>query len=115
MKILADLCILVSTKHPELWPEEVLFPVKKQPVGIFGYNQVALAGDKEVTLIEALVWTGLCQSNTEAKGKLKGGAIKINKVQTKDNKKLDFTLALSNLNAIVLECGKFNYGIIEIV
>lgn len=111
-----DLAVIVSEQSPEQWPEEVLWPLRKEPVGIFGYAQIAMASDRTKTLLAALVETGLCASNGQARTAINSNAVMINRVKCRDvSRVLDARDALPNLDAIVIEHGKLNFGIVELV
>jgi len=108
-------CIMASELPPDKWDIAVLDPLHKSPVGIFGHSHVAMARENSINILEALVWCGLCESNGEARKAVRNNAIKLNRKPLNDFR-LNLTKehALPNLDAIVLECGKFNFGIIEL-
>jgi len=106
---ISELCQFVSSKHPSLWPKYVL------DTKIFGNTQVAMGRDFTVSLLDALLWTELCPSKGEAKNFAKNGAIRVNGEKCSDiTRILSGKDALGNLDAIVLECGRRNYGLIEL-
>lgn len=79
------------------------------------FNHSAMARERTVSLIEALVWTGLTSSNGDARRAIKAGAIRLNSKQIRDDKRILSAMdALPNLDAIVIENGCYNYGIIEL-
>lgn len=108
-----DKCVIVSEDPPQEWTPEVLLPDCKG-VTIFGYNQVAMARENTVKLIEALGWTGLCDSMGEARKAIRANSVRVNRRVVNDIEYvLDASLALP-CDAIAIEFGKFNYGIIEL-
>lgn len=110
-------CRIVSELPPNQWPEQVLHPYSKEsPLSIFGYNQVAMDKSYTMNLIDALLFTLLCESKGDARRAIKSGAIRLNGdiKLTDPNFTINKSLALINLDAIVLENGKFNFGIIEL-
>jgi len=110
-----DLCTIASSQKPSEWPIEILNRLPRTGVTIFGYV-IVLAYDKEISLVDALVGLHLLESNSAANRMIESGGIKINSVQCKDKKKvLSIKDMLSNIPAIVLEAGKKNYGVIEIL
>lgn len=70
---------------------------------------------KEIGIIDALVWCGLCESNGEARKAIKNNGVMVNRQRISDfSLMLSQQNALTNLDAIVLERGKYNFGIIEL-
>ena len=105
---------MVSELDPSQWVEEVLWP-DHDGVPIFGYSQTAMDREKTITLIDALEWTGLCSSKGDARKAIRNNGVRVNrKVVTDINRVLTKVDALPNLDAIVLEFGKYNFGIIEL-
>lgn len=110
-----DKCVIVSTLPPDHWPEEVLWPERKSGVLIFGSSQVAMGRDRTIKLIEALEWTELCDSLGSSRRAIRGGGVRVNRKVVNDvNMVLTSANALPNIDAIVLEMGKYNFGIIEL-
>jgi tyrosyl-tRNA synthetase len=108
-----DKCIIVSEKHPNEWPQEVLWP-DLDGVTIFGHSQVAMGRENTIKLMEALIWTQLCDSMGDARKAIRGNAVRVNRKVVSDiNYVLDGSMALP-CDAIVLEFGKYNFGIIEL-
>ena len=108
-------CEMVSSKPPNEWSEQVLWPMHKQPIGIFGYNQTAMGSDYRVGIIEALEWTQLAPSKGQARTAIRAGAVRINGERCADEKRvLTASDALPNLSAIVIENGRRNFGVIEV-
>lgn len=111
----ADLCEMVSSKSPQEWSEQVMWPLPTQSIGIFGYNQTEMGSNHKVSLIEALVWTQLSPSNGQARTAIRAGAVRINGERCMDEKRILSGMdVLSNLSAIVIENGKRNFGLIEV-
>lgn len=115
-----EACVSVSEKRPQEWDPEVLWPLwmlggSKVPGSIFGSSHIAMDRGHVVDLIDALIDCGLSTSRTEAKHAIRSGAVRLNRTQVKDEKRVLWAFdALPNLDAIVLENGRFNYGIIEL-
>lgn len=110
-----ELCRMAATFPPSEWPIDIISPSSLGKLSIFGHSQTAMWRENSMTIIDALVTTNLCESNTLARTAIKGNAVSINRVKVKDiNYILTKKDALSNLDAIVLENGKRNYGIIEL-
>lgn len=108
-------CVMVSSLAPDKWEECVLWPQYGTDVVIFGDNQVAMARENSINILEALVWCGLCESNGEARKAIRNSGIKLNRKTVTDFRlMLTKEHALPNLDAIVLEFGKYNFGIIEL-
>lgn len=106
-------CQMASEKDPSEWVEEILCPCNNG-ITIFGYEHVAMDREKTISLIEALEWTGLCSSKGEARKAIKNNGVRVNRrIVTDFNRILTKTDVLSNIDAIVLEFGKYNFGIIE--
>ena len=64
--------------------------------------------------MDALLWTQLCESKGEVRRAIKNNGIMVNrKKMTDPNYVLTMKDALPNIDAIVLENGKYNFGIIE--
>jgi hypothetical protein len=121
---ISELCAIVGEKHPNEWPLQSVLPTllplsnpkypSLNPLSIFGDSQIAIARDGQISLINALVQTGLCSSNGEARNKIKSNAVMINRVKVSNvSIVLSESDALKNIDAIVLECGKRNFGIVE--
>jgi len=107
-------CQMTSEIDPSQWSEEVLWPLPKLSISIFGHQQVAMDREKSIKLIEALEWTGLCPSLGEARKAIKNKGVRVNrKVVLDTSMVLTKNNVLPNLDAIVLERGKYNFGIIE--
>lgn len=109
-----DKCEIASTISPEDWMEEILWPQYGQSHSIFGDRHVAMDRENSIGLIDALVWTKLCESNGEARKAIRNNGIRVNrKIVNNIGLKLDKSFALK-CEAIVLEFGKYNFGIIEL-
>jgi tyrosyl-tRNA synthetase len=114
--------MIASKKPPSEWPEFVVWPVRGSNKSIFedkDNRHGGFARNHNQTILEALVETGLCKSLSEARRAINGNAISIataggkrTKV-TDANLVLNATFALPNLDCIVLEAGRYNYGIVE--
>lgn len=105
---------MISEKDPSEWSEEVLHPIPKESVSIFGFQHVAMDRTKTITLIDALEWTELCSSKGEARKSIRNNGVRVNRrIVTDINRVLTKEDILPNLDAIVLESGKFNFGVIE--
>jgi len=105
---------MVSELPPDQWVEEVLWP-DHDGVPIFGFQQTAMDREKTVTLLEALIWTNLCDSLGNARKAIRNNGVRVNRKVCQDiNRVLTKADALPNLDAIVIESGKFNFGIIEL-
>lgn len=112
---MVDKCMLVSSLPPDQWPIEVLWPQRKTGTLIFGDNQVAMDRETSIKLLDALIWTNLCDSLGDARKAIRGGGVRVNRKVTKDiNAILTKSDTLPNIDAIVLEFGKYNFGIIEL-
>ena len=106
---------MVSELPPDKWDVAVLDPLYKESISIFGYNHVAMSKDNYVNILDALVWCGLCESNGEGRKAIKNSGIKLNRKTVTDFRMiLTHENALPNIDAIVLEFGKYNFGIIEL-
>ena len=111
----ADMCEIASSKTPQEWPLEILLPFHKNVVGIFGYNHVAMGCDYKINILDALVFCLLADSKNDARRMIKTKAVRLNGEKIMDEKRiLTKEDVLSNLDAIVLESGRKNYGIIEL-
>lgn len=109
-----ELCLIASSTSPLEWTEDIISPYKLFGKSIFGNSLIPLNREYSMSLIDAIVGTGLCESNSEARNCIKGGGIMVNRVKVKDTSfKIDKMSALPNLDAVVIEKGKRNYGIIE--
>ena len=112
-------CRIASELSPDQWPEEVLWSCyssadKNYRSSIFGKRHVDMWRKKTISLIDALVFTLLSSSNGEAKKAIKNNGIMINRVRCNDiSRVLTSEDRLPNLDAIVLENGKYKFGIIE--
>jgi tyrosyl-tRNA synthetase len=109
-----EACQIVSENPPSEWPEEVLYPY--DGASIFGNTaHQAMDRTRTISLIDALMWTGLCESKGEIRKAIKNNGIMVNR-----KKMTDYTYVLSakdacpKVDAIVLEFGKYNFGIIEL-
>jgi tyrosyl-tRNA synthetase len=110
-----DLCVMASALPPQEWSAEILWPLPKQPVSIFGYHHVAMDRGQSVSLVDALVWTEGCDSKGAARRMIQSNAVMVNRVKVKDvSRILTAADALKNLDAIVIEFGKHNFAIIEL-
>lgn len=110
----SNLCEIVSTKPIVEWPISVLHPVNKTGISIFGYNHVAMDRSFKVNILEALVWTRLVESMGDARKIVKNHGVRVNSVKVSDHtKNLTSLDVISTLDAIVIECGRYNFGIIE--
>lgn len=108
-----DKCIMASELPPSEWSEQILWP-DRDGITIFGFQQVAMSRNNSISIVDALLWTGLCDSGGEIRKAMKNNGIRVNRQLIKDiNLKLTSAHALPNIDAIVLEFGKFNFGIIE--
>lgn len=115
-----ELCKIASQKSPREWDSRVITtPVSfsgRLGYSIFGSSHIEIASDYAISLIDALVETKLSESNGQARNSIKSGAVRIN-----GNKCTDVAKILSQqdmipaLESIVIENGKKNYGIIEII
>ena len=115
MNNLSDICATVSELPPQEWAEEVLRPLRNQPVSIFGYQQIAMDRSQTMSLVDALVSTGCLESKGSARRMVQSNAVMVNRVKTKDvNRILTADDALPNIDAIVIEAGKYNFGIVEL-
>lgn len=109
-------CEIVSELPPDQWPEEVIwpYPVSLRGYPFFGRHHVAMERTKSISLIDALIWTELVSSNGEARKSIRNNAAMINRVKCMDiTRVLTPQDRLANLDAIVVENGKHNIGIIE--
>jgi len=110
-----DKCVMASELPPDKWDECILWPQYGQSHTIFGYNQVAMSRDSKIGILDALMWCGLCESNGDARKAIKNNGIKLNRKPVSDFRMvLTHENALPNIDAIVLEFGKYNFGIIEL-
>jgi len=99
---------------PVIWPVEALYPIPGEPVSIFGYNHVAWARESVQTLRDAIVHCGLVASYNTAERMISSGAVRVNgRKCVLRNTILSQLDALPNLDAIVIEVGRYNFGIIE--
>lgn len=112
-----DRCMIASEKPPQEWPIEILDPLPQDTsMSIFGDAQIQLARNRTMSLLDALVMTYLCKSNNEARTAIRNNAVMINRVKTKDVARvLTASDELPNIEAIVVECGKYNIGIVEMM
>lgn len=105
---------MASKQGPSEWSDGLLLPLSGQSISIFGDQQITMSRDGSVKLIEALVHTGLCESLGDAKKAIKNNGVSVNRQKVND---LSLILtkehALPNIDAIVLERGKYNFGIIK--
>lgn len=108
-------CAMASHTPPDQWTPALLEPWSKRVFGsIFEHNHVAMDREKSKKLLEALVWTHLCDSLGDARKAIRAGAVRVNKVVTKDiGFVLDKSLVLP-CDAIVIEFGRYNFGVIEL-
>jgi len=107
-------CQMVSELDPKEWVEEVLWP-DHDGITIFGYAQTAMSRDYKILLMEALVSTTLCDSMGEARKAIRGNGVRINRKVCNDiSRILTKDDALPNIDAIVLEFGRYNFGIMEL-
>ena len=114
MMTVIDKCRMMSELDPGEWVEEVLCPISGDVNGVLGNAQVAMWRDRTVGLVEGLEWTGLCGSKGEARRAIKACGVRINGKRCDDIKRnLTSGDALRNVDAIVLEFGRKNYGVIE--
>ncbi len=103
---------MVSELPPDKWDVVVLDPLYKSSLSIFGYSQVAMGRDIGIGILDALVW---CESNGDGRKAIKNNGIKVNRKTVTDIRMiLTKEFALPNIDAIVLEFGKYNFGIIEL-
>lgn len=106
-------CEIVSFLPPDKWPEEVLWPFSPKYPPIMGWP-FSLARDMSISLIDALVGTGLSSSNGEARKSIHNNGVMINRIRCTDIARiLTSKDRLPKLDAIVLENGKYNFGIVE--
>jgi len=110
---IVDVCRIVSETPPSEWSEEVLYPYGRE--SIFGNTaHQAMDRTKTISLIDALLWTGLCESKGEIRKAIKNNGIMVNRKKITDyNYILSEKDACPKVDAIVLEFGKYNFGIIE--
>ena len=115
MKTITDMCEIASSKPIHTWPMEIMKPLPKCPeIGIFGHNHRTMGRDRTMDILEALIYTGLCESKNTAREAIKRNSVLLNGVRLIDSKRvLSSNDALININSIVLEVGRRNYGIIE--
>lgn len=116
MMSVVDRCFMACEQPPEQWSEEVLWPLPQDMrISIFGHSQIAMARNLTKTLVAALVDTGLCASNGQARTAIRNNAVMVNRKKCKDvNRVLTGQDALKNIDAITIENGKYNFGIIEL-
>ena len=112
MKIV-EACRFVSENPPSEWSEDVLYPYKG--ASIFGNTaHVAMDRTRTISLADALLWVELYPSKGEIRKAIKNHGVMVNRKKLTDmNYILSEKDALPNLDAIVLEAGKYNFGIIE--
>ncbi len=125
---IVEACQIVSENPPSEWPEEVLYPYYHEGIyheppyakriygaSIFGHQHVAMDRTRTISLIDALMWTGLCESKGEIRKVIKNNGIMVNRKKMTDyNYILSANDACPKVDAIVLEYGKYNFGIIEL-
>lgn len=117
-----DLCDLASSNKPFNWPDILLdHYIYDKDMDIFGerrYLALEVLNKGNYSLIDALLLIfnqELEDSNTRARHIIKSGAVKINGKQISNiNYKLSEKDILNN-KTIVLENGKYNYGLIHIL
>jgi tyrosyl-tRNA synthetase len=106
---------MVSELPPDKWNECVLWPQYGTTMTIFGSSQIVMGREHSIGILDALIRCGLCESNGEGRKAIKNNGIKINRKPVTDFKLvLTKEHALPNIDAIVLEFGKHNVGIIEL-
>lgn len=111
----ADLCAIAGEKKPTEWPTAIVQPYNRAGNSIFGHQLVPVARDIEMGIIDALIYTLLCESKGEAHRAFKANGIRLNGVKASDPKQvLSAADAIPHLDAIVLEFGRGNYGVIEL-
>lgn len=113
-----DRCAMASQLPPDQWIPEVLWPFYTakgiSEHSIFGRSQIAMGREHSMKLLDALVETELCSSLGEARKGIRNNAVKVNRKPIKDiDRVLTKDDVLPNIDAIVLEFGKYNFGIIE--
>lgn len=109
-------CVVASSRPPQKWPASVLAPINKSGASIFGDAHTYYAEDRIPTLVQALVDCNLAPSNSAATRAIKNQGVKINGVRCSDPKRqLVKEDILANIDAIVIENGKFNYGIVDVL
>ncbi len=109
-----DKCTMVSELPPHEWCVEVFWP-DFQGIPIFGNRQSAMGREHKISLMEALISTGLCDSMGNARKAIRGNGIRVNRKIINDiSRILTKEDALPNIDAIVLEFGKYHFGIIEL-
>lgn len=105
---------IASSLPPKEWPKNVLAPITGLKISIFGTRHFFPSGGI-ISLIDALILVGLCKSKGEARNYIESGAVSISGIKTRDTLKIITAAdALPNLDAVVIELGKRNYGIIEL-
>lgn len=111
-----DICVLASTTPPSSWPKAILCPLPGARTSVFGHRHVFLSRDRSVLLPDALVWTGLCDSHNNARKLIRNNGVLVNRVrEPQPDRRLGIVDALPNLDAIVLEAGKFRFAIVELL
>jgi tyrosyl-tRNA synthetase len=112
---IVEKCVMASHTPPDQWTSEILEPCSKQWFGpIFGHNWVAMDREGSKKLIESLGWTHLCESLGDARKAIRAGAVRVNRMVVKDIEfVLDKKLTLP-CDAIVIEFGRYNFGVIEL-
>lgn len=117
---IVEACMMASQLPPQEWSDAVLFPYydRKDRAGasIFGNHQhQAMDRTRTISLMDALLWVELCESKGEVRKAIKNNGVMVNrKKMTDPNYILSEKDALPNIDAIVLEFGKYNFGIIEL-
>jgi tyrosyl-tRNA synthetase len=106
---------MASELPPEKWVDQILWPIPQDPrLSIFGHSHIAMARDFEKSLVDALVDCGLSPSKGQARTSVKNNAVMINRVKCNDiSRILTNSDSLLNIDAIVIENGRHNFGIIE--
>lgn len=110
----SERCKIASQLSPIDWPVEIIYPLPRSTHSIFGYQHVYMDRAFKVNILEALIWTRLVESMGDARKMIKNHGVRVNSVKVSDpTKNLTSLDAISTLDAIVIECGRYNYGIIE--
>lgn len=110
-----DKCIMASATPPDKWDISILDPLGKNKLSIFGFSHVYMCRTFSKSLIECLVWTRICESNGQARNAIRNNAVSVNRVKIKDvSYIISVKNVLTNIDAIVIEHGKYNFGIIEL-
>ncbi len=106
---------IVSSKPIAEWPLDVLWPIGICQPSIFGQQLSAMVRAYKMPIFDALIACQLAESNSDARRLIRAGAVRLNGRQLKDEKRvLCAEDRMPNLDSIVLEAGRYNFGIIEL-